>query len=436
MDEGNEGLRMSSQGRQMKKVFSGILFGVLVLCSAEAQASSLTIREVQLEGGISARILLDANVPKGGVTIDYVRDNVQFSILNSTIYPARIIHADGEGPKSFSKVFAYQYSPNLVRVRFTVDGKAEALKGKIKMALKGKSIEISFPELKGSLPADDSGEREASLLSKVLGRSEGEVKVASETSAKRVETATVNSANTAIQANPALGSPVTGGEKGRTKAPLTGKRAELGQPQQGPSPLRSLIAMFLVVGGLGLVLVYVKKAKSGKQAKRSGDSWLSGILSGGRKNQPYIEVLANHALGPKQSITVVRIRDQQFVLGVTQDSVQLITQIDSDDTEIDVLDDPKVADSLGKMFGAKVKPAPSNPKATANIRPSASFDSLLKGSTGAGAIVARNAYQAQGAGASKIEEAVGFKSPGNSPSSAAPGVRDQIRKRLQGMSSQ
>jgi flagellar biogenesis protein FliO len=431
--KGIEGLQMKSHGRQLKQVLGWVVAAGLWAGASPVHASSLTVREVQIQDGVSARILLDGSIPKGGVSLDYVRDNVQFSILNSTIYPARILHAEGSGPQAFSKVFAYQYAPNLVRIRFTVDGKAEALKGRIKMALKGKTLEIHFPEPNGALPADDSADREATLLSKVLGRATGEHQAKEVKNVKEPETPPVVAEE--VKAAPEKPIPA---EKPKTRTPLAGKRQELAQTQPGPSPLRSLVAMFLVVGGLGLVLVYLKKAKSGKQAKRSGDSWLSGLLSGGRKNQPYIEVLANHALGPKQSITVVRIRDQQFVLGVTQDSVQLITQIDADETEIDVLDDPKIADSIGKMFGAKVKTPQQSARSAVAISPAASFDSILKGSSGAGAIVARNAYQSQSPVSSRIEDAVGFQTPGSSPpsnmqTSSSSGVREQIRKRLQGM---
>ena len=130
-------------------------------------------------------------------------------------------------------------------------------------------------------------------------------------------------------------------------------------------------------------------------------------MGSNKRERPFIEVLANHSLGAKQSITVVRIKDQQFVLGVTPDQVQLITQLDSDGTEGDVLDDPKIADSLGKMFGN-----------TPTQAPQASFGALLKSSTGAGAIVARNAYQQ--AKAEPVQ-------------STQVGVRDQIKQRLQGV---
>lgn len=140
------------------------------------------------------------------------------------------------------------------------------------------------------------------------------------------------------------------------------------------------------------MLLYVKKKAGATQAKRVGDSWLSGILPGSRKSKAFIEVIANHSIGPKQSITIVRIKDQQFVLGVTSDSVQLITQLDSEEADLELLEDPKVADSIGKMFGAKVK---SEIKSEPMVTPAMNFDSILKSSSGAGAIVARKAYRDQ-----------------------------------------
>jgi hypothetical protein len=199
--------------------------------------------------------------------------------------------------------------------------------------------------------------------------------------------------------------------------------------------MRSLFAMFLVVGGLGMVLVYVKSRKKGVQGKRNGDSWFSQVLSGAKKNTSYIEVLASHALGPKQSITVVRIRDQKFVLGVTQDSVQLITQLDSDENDLDVLDDPKVADSIGKLFGSKPKNMPVAPSsALLNPEPAikipepaidlgASFNSLLKSSTGAGAVIARSAYPQPQAPAGDVQ----VQAPKGS------GIRNRLRQQVQEM---
>ncbi len=376
-------------GKVLFIFISSVLFAPL----PRGEAASLSVRDIQIGEEGSARVLLDGVPAKGAVNLEYVRDIVQFSLQNTTIYPAKILHAGGSGESPFSKVFAYQYAPNLVRIRFTVDGKAEAYKGKVKLEAIGKELLITFPKGVESRPQELTESDEKSLLSKVLGSSEKkEAPVADAEPQKERK------------------------NKNRLGAPS--KPVELAGGQHGPSVFRSLFAMFLIVGGLGLVLLYVKKKAGSAQAKRVGDSWFSGILSGNKKSKAFIEVVANHAIGPKQSITIVRIKDQQFVLGVTQDSVQLITQLDSEEADLELLEDPKVADSIGKMFGTKIKQEPK-------VTPSGTFDSILKSSSGAGAIVARNAYQSQSTTSGNSNEVTPIKTASGS------GVRDQIRKRLQ-----
>ncbi len=140
------------------------------------------------------------------------------------------------------------------------------------------------------------------------------------------------------------------------------------------------------------------------------------------KTKSFIEVMGQHSLGAKQSIVVVKIKGQQFVLGVTSDHVQLITQIDADENEVDVLDDPAVSESIGKMFGSK--PTKSQEIKTA----SKTFDSILKSSNGANAVMARNAYQqVKNEPEIQIAQNSGIQQP------SAPSVRDQIKRRLEGM---
>jgi hypothetical protein len=418
-----------------QKVAVLILSLAALFTSASVFAGSYTVRDIILQSGGIAQIQLDGAPPKGALEFDYVRDIVQFSIQNSTIYPAKIIHADASDSQAFSKVFAYQYAPNLVRVRFSVSGNADVYKGKVKMELKGKTITITFPSAIAS--KSDSNEHEKSLLAKVLGRTDVKVEKI-EARAPSEEKLTSNSevkaeAKAKVEAKEEVRfePEVENKTEVKAKSRLTGTRStgniQLGSARQGPSAFRSILAMFLVVGGLGLVLIYVKRKKTGIQAKRVGDSWLSNMLAGAKKQKTYIEVLANHALGPKQSITVVRIKDQQFVLGVTQDNVQLITQLDADEADLDVLDDPKVADSIGKMFGAKPQVIPAEPK----IDLGASFNTLLKSSNGAGAIVARSAYQSQQV-ASSAPVNVSGTTAGITQGS---GARNQLRQRLQGMKS-
>lgn len=132
MDEGNR-IKM----RNLMIAGCAVLVSIL---SLDAKASSITVREVELKGN-NTEITLDSVADKNSVQVDYVRDIVQFSINNATIYPAKMLHAD---QAAFSKVFAYQYSPSLVRVRFSVDSNAEKYKNKVKWSVDGKKLVIQF----------------------------------------------------------------------------------------------------------------------------------------------------------------------------------------------------------------------------------------------------------------------------------------------------
>ncbi len=427
-----------------KLLLTVALFGAGTPCFA----SSLTVRDIEIKGDGSVQIQLDGSAPKNSLEIDYVRDIVQFSIQNATIYPAKILHADSNN--AFNKIFAYQYAPNLVRVRFSIDGKADDYRGKVKWEQKGKTLFLTFQ--KGVVAKkDDTDTHERSLLAKVLGRS----------SEPKVEKIDNNEARTEREVKAeAKAEAASIAEEAKADAPKTESKKEhhltgsnmamstpLGGAKSGPSAFRSFMAMFLVVGGLGLVLLYVKKKKNSAQANKVGNSWLSNLLPGSmKKSKALIEVIANHSLGPKQSISVVRIRGQQFVLGVTEGSVQLITQLDADEAEVDVLDDPRVADSIGKMFGAKpavipaqATQAPARMNAAASqggtlanrstVDLGASFQAMLKNSGGAGAQVGRHAYQAQ---AVEVTPRVNPQTVGIASQNS---VRDQIKQRLQGMKS-
>ncbi len=457
----------------MTKLVLAVL--IVALNSTTGFAGTLTIRDLKLNGNNQLEITLDGAPPKGTLEMDFVRDIVQFSIQNATIYPAKILHAD-KATQAFTKVFAYQYAPSLVRVRFSVDGKADQFQGKVKWEMKGKVLTVSFPS--GALAKKEgSSDHEQSLLSKVLGRSE-EVKVEkvedqSVKSAKVEPTKAELKAEAKAEAQKEAAARIEVAEvksdsKSEAKADskdskkdhrLTGngsakEAAALGGAKPGPSGLRAFLAMMLVVGGLGAILIYVKRKKSGSQAKKVGDSWISNLLSNGKKQKSLIEVVAVHALGPKQSITIVRIRGQQMVLGVTEGNVQLITQLDSDE-EFDVLEDPRVADSIGKIFGAKPKvesiPQVNLAKAVAQqVRPAqttsraaptparepdlgASFNAMLKSSSGAGAMVARNAYQSQGGTAPTPNKVAARSISAPVQNGLQSSVRDQIKQRLQGM---
>lgn len=422
-----------------------IYFFLAGLLASSSAFASLTIREITLKGNNEVEIQFDSPINKRQLELDYVRDIAQLSIQNSTIYPAKILHAEKQ---SFNKVFAYQYAPSLVRVRFSVDGVAGQFQGKVDTQISGNKLTVRFPApLQGEKAeeavakaekAEKDEDHEKELLAKIE-RNEHSEKAEKEEKSERRSKKNEKA------------------EKASSDKSLTGKKQSLGGAKPAPSAARSMMAMVLVVGGLAAVLFWVKR-KKGSQATRVGDNWLSNLLPQGmRKQKSFIEVVGQHALGPKQSITVVKIRGQQFVLGVTQDSVQLISQIDSDESEMDLLEDPAVAASLGKMFGSTPQ------KSTAETRNSlgTTFANLLKGTAanpaapapkvtsapqGGPAIQPRANTFPAGASSGSAVAAIGRQqyaqqAPAATPAvavsratgpAANPGIRDQIRKRLEG----
>jgi flagellar biogenesis protein FliO len=54
-----------------------------------------------------------------------------------------------------------------------------------------------------------------------------------------------------------------------------------------------------------------------------------------RSKEKLVEVVATHRLDPKKSITIVRVGKKQFILGVTSESINLISEL---------RDDPSYAD--------------------------------------------------------------------------------------------
>ncbi len=391
------------------------------IAGSTALAGSVTIRDIGLKPG-SAEVVLDTEVDRKSIEVDYVRDIVQFTINNATIYPARMLHAE---KSPFSKVFAYQYSPSLVRVRFTVENSADQYKNKIKWMLDGKKLNIVFPvALKKAAKEEDN---EKSLLEKITGavtngndeQKAEEQKLAEKKAAEEKKLAEKKAAEEKKASEKSESTPLTG--HGRKQVKLAGA-------SNGPSPTRSFLAMVLVIGGLGLVLLYLKR-KNGSGSQATKQNWLSNLMQQKRKQKPIMEVIATHVLGPKQSVVVMKIRGQQFVLAVTAENIQLITQLDSDESDLDILDDANVAASIGKMFGVSKEPKIEPVQATTAARMTApagatseaSFNSFLKNSTGAGAIIARNAYA----------------SNDNAPRAPQPApvvsTRDQIRRRLEGL---
>jgi len=179
--------------------------------------------------------------------------------------------------------------------------------------------------------------------------------------------------------------------------------------------------------------------------------------------------LSNHSLGPRKSIAVVRIGGRRLVLGVTNEAIHLITQLDGTEDGVSaststqsIPEAAAVAFAFGQKAGTGAVARPSKPRTTADrareeaeafdlealaresaespelFRPGA-FQSDLQASTsrgagtsqGVGATVAgRTSYPEPTLTASSGSISAQNSEPSLAKSSA---IRDRIRNRLGSM---
>ena len=106
-------------------------------------------------------------------------------------------------------------------------------------------------------------------------------------------------------------------------------------PELLASAFKMLAALGIVLGGLFLVALIARR--------------YAGLRGGGSKNR-MIRVLANSPLGMKKSIALVEVPGAVLVVGITSDSIRLLSQIENPDM-VHQLTEPGVS-SAAHSFGA------------------------------------------------------------------------------------
>jgi len=361
----------------LRKIAIGTAVLAATLCAgnwaAHADAGRLiTLKQVQATDESQVSILFDGKISASQIQTDYFNDIVQLSLKDVSVYPAKISSVNSA---VLSKIFAYQYAPKLVRCRFTVKGRAEALKDKLKIEANGKALTIRFP----AVPPAEAVAEKATPVEKPADRASEVPAVASSES-----------------------QPLDHVGRGKSVQPIAG-----GKPL--PSPFGALGKLAAVLAVFGAIAIGASKLrnKNGKLMSALG-KFANGTLA--RKGK-MIEVVSTHHLGPKKSIAVVKVAGRLLVLGVSNDSINLITQIAEGKSEAD-LEELLMSD---------------------DIKPEAAFSALL------------GAEQTRPAGAGAASNAVAPKPlPPLAPASASPAVavaasaransaRDRIKSRLEGL---
>ncbi|MCM2277228.1 MAG: flagellar biosynthetic protein FliO [Oligoflexia bacterium] len=389
------------------------------------------LKQVQVSGGSQIDLLFDTKVSRGQIKTEFFNDIIQLSLTDANVYPAKISSINGS---SLIKIFAYQYAPKLVRCRITVRGKAESYKNRIKVSPSGKLLTIRFepePGFSDSLPL------QASAPARVAAGTAGDPVAAQQApretpqitdAEERALLERVMSAQKPAEKDSAARGAGTVKEPDTQAQPihLSGSKS-VGGAKPLPSFGTVLLRLAGVLGLFGLVALLMRKTLGGKTGKLSAEELSGGggmLGSLGRlakgslgrsfgSREKMIEVLSTHYLGPKKSIAVVRVGGRTLVLGVSNDSINLITQLGPNGAEA-TEDDPELGLGLEELGIRK----PMGTGAT-SAGPAVFADLLSSAS-------AKPAFSAPVAGRGTVTAA-------SAPTGAPTGVRAQIRSRLEGL---
>ncbi len=431
----------------MLKKISLIVVGAALLPGLALAAVNL--KKVNIVDGSQIELLFDGKVEPSQVKTEFVRDNIQLSLTNTSVYPAKVSMVSGS---ELTKVFAYQYSPALVRARFTVKGDAQSFANRLQVKISGKTVTVRIAPGKGDqvvtsaasalrtvAAPEKSVEQPAANLAKEAEQKELLARIASNERDKSAEKA---AAKVAEKSETKVEEDRTDKRLGFRKEPIAG-----GKPL--PSPFRSIGVMLFVLGIFGLFVMFLKKVKSGdaKSAKsaRGGIGGFLNKLSGAGAAKAMIEVVATHHLAPKRSIVVVRVQDRMLVLGMTNDAVNLITEFKANE-EGEAEENIGIGDFAASLKKFENEDNPVAP--TAKLASKANLGDIAAVALGLAkprppsapkASAAANAYQTVAQPPAAGATAAG--GPTFSPALAAalkepsvkPSIRAQIKDRVQGM---
>jgi flagellar biogenesis protein FliO len=165
-----------------------------------------------------------------------------------------------------------------------------------------------------------------------------------------------------------------------------------------------------------------------------------------------VEVLSNHHFGPKRSMAVVKVGGRTLVVGITEQSINLISQLSSEEDAMNALvefDDPPLEDNTGSFLskpsvGATVAgPAVFAQSVSQSFSKTLQSEAARPATTSAVAkpradvrVTSYGTSMGAGATAKPAQPAPGLSNSRNVSAQAAmglSGVRAQIKNKLDGL---
>ncbi len=298
-------------------VFATLLFCLWMMSSARAatQAKILNISASHNNGNHEVVIELSHPLESGAVKVENQRNFIQVSLQGAGASPAR---NEAVSSGALEKVFAYQYQPDLARVRLITSRESKEFQSTTAWKQDGRFLRIMFGKtevsdvLKSSAAAekksaaqnrDFSAEAEERIVKEILaGKPAAPASVAAPVAAPSAAT---NTKTTEIEEEPVFASQQKTGV-GPAKSAGEGAARQAGRMGAG------LLAVLVLMALAAMGLKRFQQFKNG--VSKSG---------GGR----ILETITSHSLGAKKQLTIVKVADQYLLLGVTDQSVNLVATL-------------------------------------------------------------------------------------------------------------
>ena len=281
--------------------------------AATPQIQDLVVTD-QEAGATKVELKLSSAVARNNVSVDFERNFIQVSFHGVSAFPAKNKNV---GEEVLEKIFTYQYQPDLARVRLLLRSEASKVKAATTWHLIGNSLVITIPGKDSSAtaaaaPKADSVKQISAVEEKPdLANQAAEAQILKEVTTGKTEKSAEKTAKL--------------DSKGENEPLFLGESTEkVAKPAaaSGPTPFQKMISgLFTVLVIIGSIALAFRKFVLGKGLK-------IGSLNFARGNR-MIDVVSTQGLGPKKSLSVVRVADQYIVIGVTGDNINFLTNLDS-----------------------------------------------------------------------------------------------------------
>lgn len=330
-----------------------LLFGiVLSIISPKASYAITNLKQIHLRNDREIKLVFDQRVKKDEVTLDFINEIVQLSIQHVSIYPAKIIPLNG---KLVKKVFAYQYSPQVIRCRLSLGEKVEKYRNHVHLIYAGKNLLVRFDDISNSQRQEAKAQAEKAEKTEKIEKSE---------KAEKTEKAEVQVSEAEL-----LNKVLQGGKAAQHNSEVsTGfeKHAQQHTVRKNDG-MWAILKTLGALGVLGLVVMFVTK-------KRKFLTPLTQFVEKNlKKDKKLIQVVGKYYLEPKKSLVLVRVGGRLLLLGSSHESISLITEMPEgvrpEKEEKEVIE-PEVSDQIFAQFlnSEEEKPAFSGSNVRSRIR--------------------------------------------------------------------